>query len=301
MIGAGGDDADVVVERLREARRLTARPVGVNFVLEVVPAPRILAVLEEGVEVLATGWGDPAPWVDECRRRGTRLVHRVETAAEARAASGAGVDVIVAQGSDAGGHTGSVPTLALVPCVVDAAGDTPVLAAGGIADGRGLVAALALGAQGAVLGTRFVAAAEAFAHDEYRDRVTSADETESVLTDVFEIGWPGRPHRVLRNSTVSLWEAEPLPRARPAEREPEIVARRRRGDGVEELPRFWVDSPTADVLEGAEAMALYAGPSAGLIRDVVPAAEIVRRVAAEAREVLDRLTQDTHDTRGGAT
>lgn len=296
IVGAGGDEADVVSARLREARRRTSRPLGVNLVLEVVPPDRIVAVLDEGVDVLATGWGDPAPWVDECRRRGTCLVHRVETAAEARAAAAAGVDVIVAQGSDAGGHTGSVPTLALVPCVVDAAGATPVLAAGGIADGRGLVAALALGAQGAVLGTRFVAAEEAFAHDEYRRRVTEADETESVLTDVYEIGWPGRPHRVLRNSTIALWEAEPEPRARPGDRQPQIVARRRRHGAVEELPRFWVDSPTADVEEGAEAMALYAGPSAGLVQEVLPAAEIVRRIAAEAQRVLDGLTHDTHET-----
>jgi NAD(P)H-dependent flavin oxidoreductase YrpB (nitropropane dioxygenase family) len=301
VIGAGGDDAEVVVERLRAARRLTKRPLGVNLVLEVVPQERVTAVLEAGVEALFTGWGDPTPWVEACRRRGTRLVHRVETASEARAAAQAGVDVLVAQGSDAGGHTGSVPTLALVPSVVDAAGGTPVLAAGGIADGRGLVAALALGAQGAVLGTRFVAAVEAFAHEEYRSRVTDADETASVLTDAFEIGWPGRPHRVLRNSTIDRWEAEPEPRTRPAEREPEIVARRRRGAAVEDLPRFWVDSPTADVEEGAEAMALYAGPSAGLVHEVLPAAEIVRRVAAEAAAVLDRLARDTNHDGGGDT
>jgi nitronate monooxygenase len=185
-----------------------------------------------------------------------------------------------------------VPTLALVPLVVDAAGTTPVLAAGGIADGRGLVAALALGAQGAVVGTRFVAAAESLAHDVYRERVTAADETASVVTDIFEIGWPGRPHRVLRNSTTALWEKEPEPRIRPSDRTPEPVARRIRAGEVESLPRFWVDSPTADVEEGAEAMALYAGPSAGLVDAVEPAGEIVRRIAEEARAVLERLGRD---------
>ncbi len=219
-IGAGGDEADVVVARLRSARRLTTRPLAVNFVLEVVPPERVEAVLEEGVEALCTGWGDPAPWVERCRRRGARLIHRVETAAEAAEAARAGVDVVIAQGSDAGGHTGSVPTFALVPLVVDAVGTTPVLAAGGIGDGRGLVAALALGAQGAVVGTRFVAAAESQAHDVYRERVTEADETASVLTDIFEIGWPDRPHRVLRNSTTALWDAEPEPRVRPSRQSP---------------------------------------------------------------------------------
>ena len=291
-IGAGGDEADVVVARLRAARRLTSRPLAVNFVLEVVPRERVEAVLEEGVEVLCTGWGDPGPWVERCRRRGTRFLHRVETASEAGEAARAGVDVVIAQGSDAGGHTGSVPTLALVPLVVDAAGVTPVLAAGGIADGRGLVAALALGAQGAVVGTRFVAAEESQAHDVYRERVTEADETASILTDIFEIGWPGRPHRVLRNSTTALWEAEPEPRVRPSDRPHEPVARRVRGGTAESLPRFWVDSPTAEVEEGTEAMALYAGPSAGLVDAVQPAGEIVRTIAHEARAVLERLGRD---------
>jgi nitronate monooxygenase len=291
-IGAGGDEDDLVIARLREARRLTTRPLAVNFVLEVVPPGRIEAVLDEGVDVLCTGWGDPAPWVEQCRHRKTRLLHRVETAAEAAVAARAGVDALVAQGSDAGGHTGSVPTFALVPLVVDAAAGTPVLAAGGIADGRGLVAALALGAQGAVLGTRFVAAAESQAHPVYRERVTEADETASVLTDIFEIGWPGRPHRVLRNSTTALWDAEPEPRVRPSDRPHEPVARRVRGGAVESLPRFWVDSPTADVEEGAEAMALYAGPSAGLVAAVRPAGEIVGAIAEEARAVLARLGRD---------
>ena len=140
-----------------------------------------------------------------------------------------------------------------------------------------------------MLGTRFVAAAESQAHDLYRERVTEADETASLLTDIFEIGWPGRAHRVLRNSTTRLWESEPEPRVRPSERPFEPVARRVRGGLVESLPRFWVDSPTTDVEEGAEAMALYAGPSAGLVVAVQPAGEIVRAIAEEARAVLARL------------
>jgi nitronate monooxygenase len=175
--------------------------------------------------------------------------------------------------------------------VVDAVGEVPVLAAGGIADGRGLVAALALGAKGVVIGTRFIASDEAFAHPEYVASVLPATETSSVSTDIFEVGWPGRPHRVLRNSTVALWESEPEPRRRPLEREPEIVARRVRGSTEERIPRFWVDSPTADVVEGAEAMALYAGPSAGLVHRTLPAAEIVASVVREADAVLVELTR----------
>jgi NAD(P)H-dependent flavin oxidoreductase YrpB (nitropropane dioxygenase family) len=280
-IGAGGAQTEVVVERIRAARTLTQRPLAVNVVLEVTPPERVHAILETGIDVLATGWGDPAPFAG----RGAKILHRVESAADVPAALAAGVDVLIAQGSDAGGHTGSVPTLALVPAVVDAAGGTPVLAAGGIADGRGVVAAFALGAQGAVLGTRFVASVEAFAHPEYKQRVLDADETESVLTDVFEIGWPGRPHRVLRNSTTALWDSEAEPRVRPAARPPETVARR----NGREIARFFVDSPTADVEGDAGAMALYAGPSAALARELLPAAEIVRRIGAEIEAALGGL------------
>ena len=289
VIGAGGDPTDVVLARLRDARIRTERPLGVNLVLEVVPGERVHAVLDAGVDALVTGWGDPGPWVEPCRAHGTVLLHRVENAAQAAEAAAAGVDGIIAQGSDAGGHTGSVPTMALVPCVVDAVDGLPVLAAGGIGDGRGLVAALALGADGVVLGTRFVAAAEAYAHPDYQHLVIAATETDSIQTDLFELGWPDRLHRVLRNSTVASWEREKEPRRRPRDRPPEIVAHRRRGAEVESLPRFWVDSPTADVLDGAEAMALYAGPSAGLVKRVESAETIVATIMREAEEAISAL------------
>src|SRR5439155_20067305 len=118
----------------------------------------------------------------------------------------AGADAVIAQGSDSGGHTGIVPTFALVPQAVDAAAGTPVLAAGGIADGRGLVAALALGADGVLIGTRLVASEESGAHEVYKQGILAAGAADSIVTDIFEIGWPGRPERVLRNATTDAWE-----------------------------------------------------------------------------------------------
>ncbi len=201
----------------------------------------------------------------------------------------AGADVVIAQGSDSGGHTGSVPTFALVPQVADAAGDVPVLAAGGVADGRGLVAALALGAEGALLGTCLVASRESGAHELYKQRIVEARAEHSVLTDVFEIGWPGLPERALRNATIDAWEAEDEPRARPSDRPEEIIATRPDPAGNIPIPRWWVDTPHAGDRGAVGEMALYAGPAAGLVREVLPAAEIVRRIAEEARAVLDRL------------
>jgi NAD(P)H-dependent flavin oxidoreductase YrpB (nitropropane dioxygenase family) len=289
MTGAAGDPAAAIVARMGEIRALTDGPFGVNVILELQPPETIQAILDAGVAVLATGFGDAAPWVGPARAAGTRIFHRCETAAEARAAVAAGVDVIIAQGSDSGGHTGSVPTFALVPQVVDAAEGSPVLAAGGIADGRGLAAALALGADGVLIGTCLVASEESSAHGVYKQRIVDATADDSVLTDVFEIGWPGLPERALRNATIDAWEAEREPRVRPADRPTEVIARRPLDDGELEIPRWWVDTPHVGDVGSVADMALYAGPAAGLVREVLPAREIVLRMASEADAVLARL------------
>ena len=289
MTGAAGDPAEAIVARIRAIRGLTNGPTGVNVILQILPPETIEAILTEGVEVLATGFGDPEPWVAPAHAAGAKVFHRCETAAEAEAAVRAGVDVVIAQGSDSGGHTGTVPTFALVPQVVDAAGGVPVLAAGGIADGRGLVAAIALGAGGVLLGTCLVASQESGAHPAYKRRIVEARAEDSVVTDVFEIGWPGLPERALRNATIDAWESEQEPRTRPSERPVEIIGTRPLPGHDLEIPRWWVDTPHAGDLGAVEDMALYAGPAAGLVREVLPAAEIVRRIAAEADEALERM------------
>lgn len=297
MTGAAGDPPELVLARVAEIRRRTTGPVGVNVILELQPQAAIDAILAAPIDVLATGFGDPAPVVGRAHAAGALVFHRCETAAEARAAAGAGVDAVIAQGSDSGGHTGSVPTFALVPQVVDAAGGLVVLAAGGVADGRGLLAALALGADGVLLGTRLVASVESGAHPAYKHAITAAAASDAIVTDIFEIGWPGRPERVLRNATTEAWEREPEPRLRPSERPPEIIARRPLPDGELEMPRYFVDTPNAGDLGAVEEMALYAGPAAGLIDEVLPAGEIVRRLVAEAEEAWASLLARTQATR----
>jgi NAD(P)H-dependent flavin oxidoreductase YrpB (nitropropane dioxygenase family) len=282
MTGAAGDEPPAVIERVREIRRLTPGPVGVNVILELQPPEAVEAILAEGIDVLATGFGDPGTAIELAHAAGALVFHRCETAAEARRAAAAGADVLIAQGADSGGHTGIVPTFALVPQVVDASGGVPVLAAGGIADGRGLVAALALGAEGVLIGTRFVASEESGAHEVYKQRIVDAAGEDSIVTDIFELGWPGRPERALRNATTEAWEREPEPRVRPSERPLEVIAHRPLPDGELELPRWFVDTPNAGDVGAVGEMALYAGPSAGLVDELLPAAEIVRRIAAEA-------------------
>ncbi|MFD1513544.1 NAD(P)H-dependent flavin oxidoreductase [Halomarina rubra] len=278
---------------IAETAALTDEPFAVNLVLDDAttryPTDDHLAVcLDAGVSVVAFSFGDPTPYVERVHDADALAVAMVGTPEDARAAAEAGVDTVVAQGAEAGGHLDSESsTMALVPQVVDAV-DVPVLAAGGITDGRGVAAALALGADGAYLGTRFVATAEAASHPVYRDRLLAADGDETVRTDCFDGGWPGRDHRVLRNSTVETWEraGRPAPGTRP--NEGEFVAR----VGEYEIERYDDDPPTPTTEGDVEAMALYAGQGVGGIQDVPPAGTVVEALAADAEATLGRLSSE---------
>jgi len=271
---------------LRATRQLTDRPFGVNLVLHWPTAERLAVCLEEGVPVVSFFWGDPAPYVARVHAAGALVLHTVASAAEARQAVAAGVDVVVAQGWEAGGHVwGRVAALPLIPRVVDAVAPAPVVAAGGIADGRGLAAALVLGAAGVWMGTRFLLSEEAAAHGVYRDHLGQATEADTLYTTLFDGGWPDAPHRALRNSTVRRWEAagSPLSGRRPGEGE--TVAADAGGRPVE---RYGDTLPLVGMTGDLEALALYAGQSVGLVDRRLPAARIVREVADEATATLRR-------------
>jgi NAD(P)H-dependent flavin oxidoreductase YrpB (nitropropane dioxygenase family) len=271
---------DAAARRVARTREITARPFGVNFVLTWSQHDRMRACLDEGVRVVSTSWGDPAPYVEAIHAAGAAHVHMVASSGEARRAADAGVDAVVAQGWEAGGHVqGAVATLPLVPAVLDAVDPLPVLAAGGIADGRGLAAVLAMGAVAGWIGTRFLLANEADVHDDYRRLLIEATETDTVYTELFDGGWPDAPHRTMHTGTVERWLAagSPPPGSRPGEGEP--VARR--GDG-EPILRYSDDLPTRRTTGRATEMALYAGQGVSLAARTAPAAEIAREIAADA-------------------
>lgn len=284
---------DAIREELRATRELTARPFGVNLVLDVPRDHQLEAALEEGVQVVTFFWGDPEPYLERVHEAGALATLTVASAEEARRAAAAGIDAVVAQGWEAGGHVwGQVATLPLVPAVKSAVAPLPVAAAGGIADGRGLAAVLALGADAAWAGTRFVASHEAPLAREYKQRILGAPETETIYTSLFDGGWPDAPHRVLPNSTTADWEAAgcPEPGARPGEGE--IVARTADGDPVQ---RYTISEPTSDMTGDVEALALYAGQSAGLVDAIEPAATIVRRMVKEAESIIRGLATGLPD------
>jgi len=283
-------EIDALRRVVRETRALTQRPFAVNLNLDFPQEERLAACLEEGVSVISFFWRDPSALVRRAKDAGATVLHTVASAADAKRAVDCGVDVVVAQGWEAGGHVrGMVATMALVPAVVDAVAPVPVVAAGGIADGRGLAAALALGAAGAWIGTRFLASHEAAVHPRYRERVLQANETDTVYAEnLFDIRWPDAPHRVLRNPTVEAWEAAGRPPSGRRPGEGDVVAMSR---SIGPVLRYQSHTPGADVEGDIDALPLWAGQGVGLVSKLQPAADIVREIAAEAAAVLRRLAQ----------
>jgi nitronate monooxygenase len=275
---------DEVRRHVAETAALTDRPFGVNLIREWDQRERLTVAVDAGAPVISLFWGDAAGLVQEAHDDGAIVFVSVGSAEEAARAAAAGADVVVAQGWEAGGHVrGTVTTLALVPRVVDAVDPVPVVAAGGIADGRGLAAVLALGAAGAWVGTRFLAAQESSIHDEYRRRLLEAVETDTYYGTLFDGGWPDAPHRALRNSTVEAWEAagRPAPGERPGE-EDDVAAR---GDGSP-VKRYASSTPHSSMTGEIEALPNWAGQGVGLVTRVQPAAEIVRELVADAGRIL---------------
>jgi NAD(P)H-dependent flavin oxidoreductase YrpB (nitropropane dioxygenase family) len=173
--------------------------------------------------------------------------------------------------------------------VVDVVGATPVVAAGGIADGRGLAAVLALGAAGAWIGTRFLASQEAAIHPRYRERLLSATEDDTVfLEELFDVGWRKAPHRVLRNKTVETWEAAGRPPSGARPGEGEVIARSR---SVGEIVRYQSYTPGTDAEGDIDALSLWSGQSVGLVSEIKPAGDIVREIVAQAQSTLRKLAQ----------
>lgn len=293
MLSITWSDPAVSRERIREAQARTYRSFAVNIVLDpdskpTPPEESLEVALDEGVEVVSFSFGDADPYVERVHDAGGSVMQTVGSAAEAKAASDAAVDVVVAQGWEAGGHVQSeVATLPLVPRVVDVAGDRPVVAAGGIADGRGIAAVLALGAAGAWLGTRFVVTEEAAKHPQYQERVLAASETATEFTELFDVGWPGAPHRVVRNAAFERWENAGRP---PADERPGFGETIGKTPDGQPIHRYDYRSPAAETKGEVEEMALYAGQSAGLIDERPSAATVIDRLADEAADAISNLS-----------
>lgn len=275
------ETAAAYVRQVRDALPADA-PFQVNFALHF-PPHALDAALDAGTPVVTFSWGDPAPHVARVRAAGARIGVQVTNPAGAkRAAEELGADFLICQGVEAGGHVQASASLwDVLARVVEAAGTVPVVAAGGIADGMGVARALALGAAGAALGTRFVATRESRAHPEYKAAlVAAAGAGDTVLTLCFDGGWSQAAHRVLRNATLEAWEAYGCPAPGPQRPgEGEVLAR---AASSEPILRYADTAPRAGMTGRIAEMCLYAGTGVGAVTGIPPAAEVVARLAAEA-------------------
>ena len=290
-LGAALLPAPLLIETITKIKAATDRPFNVNFITAFVGADHIDAVCRTGAPVVSFHWGHPArTWIDQLHSAGVRVFEQVGSVDDARRAVDDGVDVIVAQGREAGGHNFSrLPTFAFVPLVVDAVAPAMVLAAGGIADGRGLAAALMLGADGAWVGTRFVATHESEAHDGYKARLVAADATQTVLTGLFGPDNPGfNPMRVLANRVVREWHDRVGEIPADTSGLPVIGNLNLLGQAMT-MHRFSNLLPLREATTGdLEEMAMPAGLGVGLVSTVESAAAVVGEMTAQARAALDR-------------
>ena len=269
ILGAGNAPPEWVREQVQAIRARTKRPFGVNVPMFSPTVEETLRVcVEEKVPVVTTGAGNSGPFIPMLKEAGIKVVPVVASVALAKRLVRAGADAIIAEGMESGGHVGDVCTLPLVPQVVDAV-DVPVIAAGGFADGRGLAAALALGAAGVQMGTRFICTEECIAHPNYKQRIVQANDRATIVT-----GYAlGHPVRAIRNPMTTYFaELE-----RKGVDEAELIAL-----GTGKL-RLAVEQ--GDVEQGS----LMAGQVAGLIHDVVPVRDLIQRIVAEAEATIGRL------------
>ncbi|MEZ5854903.1 MAG: nitronate monooxygenase [Hyphomicrobiaceae bacterium] len=282
VIGSAYMDPERLRQEIRLARSLTDKPFGVDILFAKVQGgdpltaayereveAHIEVTFDERVPIIVAGLGDPVAIMPRAKQSGVKVMALVGTSRQARAVERSGVDAIIASGHEGGGHVGRIGTMALVPKVVDTV-RVPVVAAGGLADGRGLVAALALGAHGVWMGTRFIATTEARGHDNYKRRITEIDEDGTTVTRAHS----GKTNRMIRNAFTQSWQG------REAEIKPYPVQLKEVGEAASIRGRI-----DGDVTGGV----LPAGQGSGLIDRVESAGEVVRTIAAEATRILARL------------
>ena len=277
LVGGGYGDPDWLRAELSTASSETTRPWGVGLITWHATHEIVELALSYEPHAFMLSFGDPGPFILAIKEAGCTLICQVQGVEDGRAAKAAGADIVVAQGTEAGGHGSDRSTLPLVPAVVDAVAPTPVLAAGGIVDGRGLAAALMLGAQGALIGTRFYAATEALGHERAKERIIAATGRDTRRTRVFDMvrqhAWPQTyTGRAIRNPFMERWDG--------------------REDGLEaaldeEILRFRAAVKDADF----DTAMIWAGEGVDLVSDVAPAGELVRRIGAETEAHLRQANE----------
>ena len=266
LIGSGGAPAEWVREQVREAKKLTDQPFGVNLMLMNPEADQIAQVLvEEGVKVVTTGAGSPEKYMDMWKNAGMKVIPVVASVALARRMERCGADALVAEGTEAGGHIGELTTMVLVPQIVDAV-SIPVIAAGGIADGRGIAAAFMLGARGVQMGTQFVVTRECNVHENYKQALLKARDIDSRVTG----RTTGHPVRVLRNAMVK-----------------EYLKKEQAGVPFEELEQLTLGALRKAVVDGDVTNgSVMAGQCAAMAHEILSCKELITKLISETDRLI---------------
>ncbi len=280
LVGGGYGDPAWLRTELSRVKHETSRPWGVGLITWSIDASVLDLALSYRPDAFMLSFGDPRPYAPAIKRAGCKLICQVQTVTQAQVALDARADVIVAEGNEAGGHSGARSTLPLVPAVVDATGPVPVIAAGGIADGRGLAAALMLGAHGALMGTRFYASLEALGEHSAKERIVQASGDDTARTRVFDIirgyAWPAEfPGRALRNRFMQRWDD-------------------RHSDLAAALDTERIAYQVATAAGDYDTALIWAGEAADLIKNVEGAAALVERISADAEARLQSGATLTH-------
>ena len=268
LIGAGGMNTDMLRENIRKCRTLTDKPFGVNLMLMNPEADAMAELLvEENVKIVTTGAGSPAKYMEKWKSNGMMVIPVVSSAALAIRMERFGADAVVAEGTESGGHVGEMTTMTLVPKVVDSV-NIPVIAAGGIADGRGMAAAFMLGAEAVQMGTRFVAAKESIVHANYKEKLIKSKDIDSEITG----SSTGHPIRVIRNKMSR-----------------EYLKMEKEGATLDELEQLTLGSLRKAVMDGDVVNgSLMAGQIAGMIQDELSCKEIITSIVSEAERLMNR-------------
>ena len=266
LIAAGGAPAEWVREQIRETKKLTDKPFGVNIMLMNPESEKVAKVIvEEGVKVVTTGAGSPEKYMADWKAAGVKVIPVVASVGLAKRMERCGADAVVAEGCEAGGHIGELTTMVLVPQVADAV-NIPVIAAGGIADGRGIAAAFMLGAKAVQMGTHFVATTECWAHQNYKDMILKAKDIDTKVTGRST----GHPVRALRNQMTK-----------------EYLKKEAEGVPFEELEQMTLGSLRRAVVDGDVKMgSVMAGQSAGLVKEQMSCQELIRKLVKETDALL---------------
>ena len=266
IIGTGSATADIVKKEIDNCRRLTDRPFGVNVMLMSPNADEVIdLIIEEKPAGITTGAGNPAKYMDRLKEAGIKVIPVVPTVALAQRMEKLGADAVIAEGTEAGGHIGELTTMVLVPQVAEAL-NIPVIAAGGVADGRGMAASFALGAEGVQIGTRFICSEECNIHQNYKDAVLKAKDRDAVVT-----GRPtGHPVRTLKNKLAK-----------------KFLKMEKEGASPEELEKLGAGALRLAVVEGdKDGGSFMAGQSAAMVREVKPCKEIVEEISKQALDIM---------------